>query len=263
MKELIERIKKEADGMKPIRIMEVCGGHTNVVMKYGIRTELPENIELVSGPGCPVCVTSQSDIDSVVKLALEGVPIASYGDMLRVPGSEMSLEKAREQGAKVKMVLSVEEVPKEFIFFGIGFETTAPMTAYLLKKGVKVFSSHKIMPPPMRELTKGTKIDGYLAPGHVSTIIGSDAYNGIDVPIVIAGFKPELVLSSNLKLVKMIKDGKREVVNDYPEVVKPKGNVIAKKLLEEQFEIRDGVWRGLGTLKGSALEVKNQELNAR
>ena len=249
--------------MGPARIMEVCGGHTNVIMRYGVRDEVPENIELISGPGCPVCVTSQQDIDSVVKLALDGIPIATYGDMLRVPGSDMSLEKAREQGAKVKMVLSVEEVPKDYIFFGIGFETTAPMTAYLLKKGITVFSSHKIMPPPMKELAKETKIDGYIAPGHVSTIIGSDAYKGIDVPIVVSGFTPELVLTSILELVKMIRDGKKEVLNNYPEVVKPEGNTVAKKLLEEQFEIGDGVWRGLGTIPGSALNVRDEKLDAR
>lgn len=263
MSSLIEKIRKEADGLEPIRIMEVCGGHTNVVMRYGMRKELPENIELVSGPGCPVCVTSQRDIDSVVKLALDGVSIATYGDMLRVPGSEMSLERAREQGADVKMVLSVEEVPKDCVFFGIGFETTAPMTAFLLKKGIKVFSSHKIMPPPMRELVKGSEIDGYLAPGHVSAIIGSDAYEGIGVPIVVSGFTPELVLTSILKLVEMIKGGKREVVNNYPEVVRPEGNLAAKRLLEEHFEVGDGSWRGLGTLPGSGLNVRNLELDAK
>lgn len=263
MIELIEEIRDAAKGMEPIRIMEVCGGHTNVVMKYGIRAELPKNVELISGPGCPVCVTSQGDIDSVVKLAIDGVPIATYGDMLRVPGSEMSLEQAREQGAKVKMVLSVEEVPKEYVFFGIGFETTTPMTAYLLERGIRVFSSHKVMPPPMKILTEETKIDGYMAPGHVSTIIGADAYKGIDVPIVVSGFKPELILTSILKLVKMIKNKENRVENNYPEVVRPNGNVAAKKLIEEQFELVNGTWRGLGELKGSALEVRNPELNAK
>jgi hydrogenase expression/formation protein HypD len=262
--ELIEEINELAKGMPVVRIMEVCGSHTNTIMRYGLREMLPKNIELISGPGCPVCVTSQKDIDSVIEMALQGVKIACHGDILRVPGTKMSLEDARSQGAKVKEVYSPLEVKHDAVFFGIGFETTSPMTAYLLKKGIKVYSSHKLMIPAMQTLINGEmKIDGFIDPGHVSAIIGSNTWEQIEAAQVISGFAPEMVLRAITLLLEQIKHKTKKVINDYKEVVKPYGNGKALKLLKDQFKIVDAEWRGFGLIKYSGLEPKDDKLNAR
>ncbi len=264
--ELIEKICAAAKGMMPeTTLMEVCGGHTRVVIESGIRSALPKNISLVSGPGCPVCVTSQRDIDFMVALAKEGVPVATYGDMMRVPGSVGNLEEARSDGAKVTVITSTTDatLTKEHVFFGIGFETTAPMAAYLLKKGIPVYSAHKLMPPAISALVTDTKIDGFIAPGHVSTIIGSNAYQNIPVPQVITGFTPEKILHSIYLLLLEIKNNQKRVINDYKEAVTPEGNTAAKKLMHEEFIIVDSEWRGLGTIENSGLDVRDDALNAK
>ncbi len=262
---LIEKIHSAAKGMPETILMEVCGGHTRVVIESGIRSALPKNITLVSGPGCPVCVTSQKDIDFMIAIAKEGIPVATYGDMMRVPGSVGNLEEARSDGAKVTVVTSTTDatLTKEHVFFGIGFETTAPMTAHLLKRGVPVYSTHKLMPPAISALITDTKIDGFIAPGHVSTIIGSDAYQNIPVPQVITGFTPEKILHAIYLLLLEIKNNKKQVINDYKEAVTPEGNISAKKLMKEQFIIADSEWRGLGTIKNSGLDVRTDTLNAK
>ena len=232
--------------------MEVCGGHTNTVVKYGIREILPPNIRLVSGPGCPVCVTSQHDIDSVIELALAGEKIATYGDMLRVPGSKMSLDATQALECKQR------------IFFAIGFETTTPMTAYLLKRGVAVYSTHKTMMPAMRALIKGElKIDGFIGPGHVSTITGSRIWEELNKPQVISGFKPEQVLHGIYLLLEMIQKRGTGVINDYNEVVTREGNQKAKALINEGMKTADSEWRGLGVIKASGLEPRDDSLNAK
>jgi len=250
--------------------MEICGGHTNVIMKYGIRDILPSSIRLISGPGCPVCVSAQRDIDCMIALGSHGVPIATYGDMLRVPGSHDTLEKARSAGNKVFEVYSVEEVLSlreqhpDIVFFGIGFETTTPMTAFLLERGVTVYSVHKLVPNAMKALLQGeVKIDGFIDPGHVSTIRGLDAYRGIQVPQAISGFTPERILRSIMALLTMIKDKKHGVVNAYAEVVHEEGNPIAQKLIDRHFGVVDSEWRGLGVIPMSGLDVKDPNLNAR
>ncbi|MGM5484633.1 MAG: hydrogenase formation protein HypD [Nanobdellota archaeon] len=269
-KEHLEEIRKTAKDLGNVTLMEICGGHTNVIMKYGIRDILPDNVNLISGPGCPVCVSSRHDIDCMIELAKEGVPVATYGDMMRVPGSEYSLEDISAETGRVFEVYSTTEVLKlkedypDIVFFGIGFETTAPMTAFLLKKGVTVYSVHKIVPPALKILSSGdVKIDGFIDPGHVSTIIGSKAYEDIKAPQAIAGFTPERILRSISVLLKLISENKPVTINAYPESVSEKGNEKAKKMLAEHFEIVDSEWRGLGTLPGSGLEVKDPELNAK
>lgn len=260
---VLDEIRETAKRMRPVTIMEVCGGHTRAIMESGIRGALPENVKLVSGPGCPVCVTSQRDIDCMVALAKEGVPVATYGDMLRVPGSSGSLDDARRDGARVKLVTSASEVPVGCVFFGMGFETTAPMTAYLLEKGVIVYSAHKTMPDALAALASEGRIGGFINPGHVSTIIGSDAYKRISAPQVIAGFTPEKILHAILILLSEIKNGEHVVVNDYPEAVRPEGNIAAKKIMGEEFAVSDAEWRGLGIIKNSGLEVRSEKQNAK
>jgi hydrogenase expression/formation protein HypD len=239
-------------------------------MRYGIREMLPDNVRLISGPGCPVCVTPRHDIDCMIALAEIGIPVATYGDMLRVPGSGSSLEKAKASGMKVFEVYSAEEVlvlrksHPEIVFFGIGFETTAPMTAYLLGRDVCVYSVHRLIPPAMKALLAGeVRIDGFIDPGHVATITGTVPFEEIGVAQAVAGFSPELVLRAVDELVRNIREGRPEVVNAYPEAVRPEGNPVARKLIDEVFEPSDSLWRGIGNIASSGLEVKDRSLDAK
>jgi len=267
----LERIRETAaDIGRDITLMEICGGHTNVIMRYGIRDILPKNIRLISGPGCPVCVTSQRDIDCMIELAMSGIPVATYGDMMRVPGSRRSLEDAKAGGGTVYEVYSTTEVVElgkkhpGIVFFGVGFETTAPMTAYLLENGVCAYSAHKLIPPALAALSAGeVKVDGFIDPGHVSTIIGVRPYRAVKVPQVISGFTPERILRGIMLLVGLIRDGKDIVVNGYPEAVKEEGNRKAQRLLDRHFYKADCDWRGLGTIPKSGLEVRDDTLNAK
>jgi len=265
----LDKIKNLAKGMGDVTIMEICGGHTNVIMKYGIRDILPENIKLISGPGCPVCVSSQYDIDCMLTLAKNGIPIATYGDMMNVPGSFETLEDMRAKGGQIHEIYSTTEVLKlkerfpDIVFFGVGFETTAPMTAFLLENSITVYSVHKLVPPAIKALISDMKIDGFIDPGHVSTIIGVKAYTDIKVPQVISGFSSEMILRSIRVLLEMIRDGRDDVINGYPEAVSDQGNQKAQALLDKHFKIADSEWRGLGALPRSGLEVKENQLNAR
>ncbi|MBN2367980.1 hydrogenase formation protein HypD [Candidatus Woesearchaeota archaeon] len=268
----LEKIKRIASEInREIKIMEICGGHTNIIMKYGIRDILPENVKLISGPGCPVCVSSQHDIDCMIELAHKGVPVATYGDMMKVPGTKYSLQDAHAQGGKVFEIYSATEVLElknkypDIVFFGIGFETTAPMTAFLLQNNVCVYSVHKLVPPALEILAKDDKIniDGFLSPGHVTTIIGLDPYRKIKTPQVISGFTPEMILRALSILIELIYENRPVVINGYPEVVKDKGNQKAMMLLDKYFKIEDSEWRGLGVLPMSGLEVREDSLNAK
>jgi hydrogenase expression/formation protein HypD len=264
---LIADIHALAKTMGDVRLMEVCGGHTNTIMRYGLRDILPANIKLVSGPGCPVCVTSQHDIDSMVELALSGVKVATYGDMINVPGTKMSLVDAQNLGADVRMVYSIDQIihEKDRVFFAVGFETTTPMTAKLLEAGITVFGAHKVMPPAMRALTREMKLDGFIDPGHVSTIIGSDVWGEMDIPLpqVISGFKPDQLLHAIFLLLQMIKNKEVHIVNDYPEVVFPKGNMIARALIAKTLKSADAEWRGIGVIPNSGLVPIDPSLDAR
>ncbi len=267
MKKVIKKIEELAEEIgRDVNLMEVCGTHTQAVARHGIRALMPKNVHLTTGPGCPVCVTAQEDIDAIVNLALAGIPVATYGDMLRVPGYYGSLDEAREKGAKVFSVYSVEEALglldewRDLVFFGLGFETTTPMTAYAIKKGLTVYSTHKLFIPAMKALLKTgeLKIDGFISPGHVSTIIGVEPYEGMGVPQAITGFTAEDVLVGIYMLLKQIEEGRADVENEYTRSVRKGGNPAALKAIFEVFEIAGGNWRGFGIIPKSGLEIKKK-----
>jgi hydrogenase expression/formation protein HypD len=277
-KKIISSIQAESD--REIRLMEVCGTHTVAIFRSGIKNILPKNISLISGPGCPVCVTSNLEIDTAIEIAKsDDVILATFGDMIRVPGSFSSLEKERANGADIRVVYSSldalnianQNPNRKVVLFGIGFETTSPTIAGAIlsaqNEGVKnffVLSSHKLIPPAMKMLLEAgeVKIDGFICPGHVSTIIGSKAYDFIAqeyrVPCVIAGFEPIDILQTILMLIRQIKDGKSRVEIGYKRAVRPEGNITALNILSDVFDISDARWRGLGIVPSSGLEIKDK-----
>lgn len=259
--------------------MEVCGGHTVAIRKFGIPALLPQAIKLLSGPGCPVCVTGKSFIDKTVKMAKEPETIiATYGDLMRVLGSKSTLENERAAGADIRMVYSPLDAleiaklnpSKKIIFPGIGFETTSPATAVTVLRAKKenlnnffLLSAHKIMPPAMEMLIDDeVQIDGYICPGHVSTITGSEIYstivNKFGLGCVITGFEPVDLLQGILMLVKQFESQNPKVEIQYKRAVKPEGNLKALKLLDEVFELKDDWWRGLGVVPKSGFKLKKE-----
>jgi hydrogenase expression/formation protein HypD len=267
MDELVKNIHSKAEKIgRTIRLMELCGTHSQTIAEHGIKKLMPESIKLVSGPGCPVCVTDQSDIDVVVGLALAGIPVAVYGDTMQVPGNVMSLEEARRSGADVQIVYSISEavnLQKEkpnLVFFGLGFETTTGMTAWAIKQGLAVYSAHKLFPPAMEALlaNKKIKVDGFIDPGHVSAIIGTEVYQKFNIPQVVAGFSGEDVLLAISMLLTQILENKPCVENAYGRLVKRGGNKKALKLISEVFEVCDARWRGLGEIKNSGLKIRKK-----
>jgi hydrogenase expression/formation protein HypD len=273
VKEIQNRSKQK------IRIMEVCGGHTMAIRKYGIHNLLPGTVELLSGPGCPVCVTNRSFIDKAIEYSRQAdTIITTYGDLMRVPGTETSLLKEKARGADVRIVYSTlesiklaEENPeKTVIFLGIGFETTTPSTAVAVleakKKELKnflVLSAHKLMPPAMSALIEeGTQIDGYIGPGHVSTIAGSKIYLPLvekyNIAVAISGFEPVDILQSVLMLVEQIENRKPSVEIQYARAVTYEGNVKAQEMVDSCFEPCIDSWRGIGAIPGSGLKLKKE-----
>ncbi len=270
LEKIISEIKRKAGKIgKTVRFMELCGTHSQTVAQNGIKDIMPENVKLVSGPGCPVCVTDQSDIDIIVGLALKRIPVAVYGDAVNVPGNNMSLEEAGKNGADVNVIYDVSEalrIKKEkpnLIFFGIGFETTAPMTAWAIKQRLLVYSAHKLFPPAMKALlrNKKIKIDGFVNPGHVSAVIGTEMYEQFKIPQVIAGFSGIDVLRAINMLLDQIIKKENKVENEYSRVVKKNGNRKAIKLIDEVFEIKNANWRGLGMIKNSGFKLKKKYKN--
>ena len=274
---LAELIKKTS--RKEVAFMEVCGGHTMAIQKFGIPSLLPDNVRLISGPGCPVCVTGRNYIDRAVAYSrLRDVIITTYGDLIRVPGSTSSLDNEKARGADIRIVYSIldalsvarDNPAKKVVFLGIGFETTSPATAAgILNAGKEglgnfyVYSAHKVMPPAMEALIdEGVKIDGYIAPGHVSTITGTEMYNSIPekfgLGCVISGFEPVDLLQSVYMLVKQIESKKPAVEIQYKRAVRNEGNLKAKAMLDEVFELRDDWWRGLDVLKNSGMGIRNK-----
>jgi hydrogenase expression/formation protein HypD len=275
-KKLLERIKRNSH--KHIRLMEFCGGHTVAIFKHGLRQLLPSNIEMLSGPGCPVCVTASADLDRAIALSkLPDVIITSFGDMVRVPGSQSSLQKAKAEGADVRIVYSAQDAlniakdnpGKSIIFIGIGFETTAPtIAASILQaeqekiKNYHVVSLHKVCPPIMKAILDigEIKLDGIICPGHVSTIIGSRPYQFLPddyaIACAISGFEPVDILLAVDSLVEQIESGRPRVDITYRRGVKPEGNQPALRLMEKVFEIGDANWRGIGTVPNSGLQIK-------
>src|SRR5210317_237151 len=262
---------------KTMTLMEVCGTHTMAIYQHGIRSLLPEKIRLISGPGCPVCVTPVGYVDQAIALArLPDTIIATFGDMVRVPGSSTSLLDEQARGANVKIVYSpldavtlAENNPaSNVVFLGVGFETTTPTIAGAILTAEKkklqnfyVLCSHKTMPAPMAILAGDLelKVDGYLCPAHVSAIIGANAYqplvDAFRVPCVITGFEPLDVLQGVLMLARQVVAGKAKVETQYRRVVKPEGNRKAQKLLSRVFESCDSKWRGIGNIPDSGLRL--------
>ncbi len=256
------------------KIMEVCGTHTVAIRRFGVQRLLPDGVKLVSGPGCPVCVTPDSTIDEAVALARQGVVITSFGDMLRVPGSRSSLEKERAAGADVRAVYSpldalqiAVDSGRETVFLAVGFETTAPTIAAAAMKAVEkkianfsLLTSLRLVPPALKALIAvDTGLSGFLLPGHVSAIIGRQAYDflpGHRLPGVISGFSAEDIISSLLLLFEMFNKDIYKVVNNYPAAVRDNGNEKSRRLLAEMFEPADAEWRGLGSIPGSGLKLK-------
>ena len=259
--------------------MEVCGGHTAAIHRFGIPFLLPGNIKLISGPGCPVCVTGTEFIDkSIACSKSEDVIICTFGDLIRVPGSTSSLEKEKTTGADIRIVLSALEAldiaksnpDKKVIFLGIGFETTAPGTAVTIdlaqKDSIKnffVLSAHKVMPPAMELIIKdGVRLDGFICPGHVATITGSDTFNFIPrkfrLGCVIAGFEPVDILQSILMLVRQVNRQAPEVEIQYNRAVTHAGNTVALQHLYRIFEPCDEQWRGFGVIPGSGLKLRKE-----
>lgn len=267
MQKIINQINKLAREIgREVSLMEVCGTHTQAISRFGIREILPKNIKLITGPGCPVCVTAQCDIDAIINLALSGIPVATYGDLLRVPGYFGSLNEAREKGAQVFDVYSVAEALEKqreypgLVFFGLGFETTTPMTAWAIKSGLTVYSAHKIFLPAMEALLKNKdiNIDGFIDPGHVSAVIGLEPYKKLKIPQVITGFEMQDVLEGILLLLNQIKNKDLTVINQYARVVKEDGNEEIRKIISEVFENCDGDWRGFGIIPGSGLKIRDK-----
>ena len=276
--QIIQQIKKTSQ--KNIHLMEVCGTHTVSIFRNGIRSLLPETISLLSGPGCPVCVTAQNEIDAFIELAkLDNVIITTFGDLIRVPGADSSLQKEQAKGRDVRIVYSTFDAidiakkhpDKKVVFLGVGFETTAPTIAAsilaahdLNLNNYFVISAHKLLPPALVTLAENpeTKIDGFILPGHVSVVIGVKAYISFfeqyDVPCVIAGFEPIDILQAILMLAKQIKDNAPKLENAYKRAVNFDGNPKALSTMNAVFETADASWRGLGVIPLSGLKIKKE-----
>jgi hydrogenase expression/formation protein HypD len=281
MKKTIERIRKlmEAIG-RPVRLMEVCGTHTVAIFRQGIRNVLPEGITLLSGPGCPVCVTSVKDVDTAIALAMQqGVILTTFGDMMRVPGDRKSLFAAKAEGAAVNIVYSPLDAleiaekhrDRKVVFFATGFETTSPLVAGTIMEGERrgienffIYSVHKTVPPALKALLASgdVKVDGFILPGHVCTITGIRPYEFIasdyHKPSVATGFDAADILSGILMILEQIASKRAEVEIQYTRVVKEEGNPRAMAVLEEYFEPEDAEWRGIGTIPGSGLGLRQK-----
>ena len=275
-KSLIQKIKDASK--QPVRLMEVCGTHTVSIFRSGIRTVLPPTISLLSGPGCPVCVTDQAEIDAFIELSrMEGVIITTFGDLMRVPGTTSSLQKQRAEGKDIRVVYSTVDAleiakknpDKKVVFLGVGFETTAPTIAAAIYSAdqmkvdnFSVLSAHKLVPPALEALMAfdNVMIDGFILPGHVSVIIGEKAYlpfyNNHQIPCVIAGFEPTDILQAISMLVEQIENGTPKLENAYTRAVTHEGNTKAQKMLGDVFEPADACWRAIGVIAQSGLKIR-------
>lgn len=279
-KPTLDRIRNLAEKIaRPVRLMEVCGTHTVAVCRSGLRSLLPRNLALLSGPGCPVCVTPASYIDKAIRLARQpGVALATFGDLMRVPGAAGSLERARAGGAEVRVVYSVldalalarQQKKKDVVFLAVGFETTAPGIAWAVQAAAEkgpanfaILGALKTMPNTMAALlrTGAVQLDGFICPGHVSAIIGARPYGFIcrqyRLPCVIAGFEPLDVLRAIAMLLEQIAAGRAEAQNAYQRAVSAAGNLKAQRIMAEVFDPSEAEWRGLGLVAQSGLRLKS------
>lgn len=275
---LVDAIRETA--VEPSTFMEVCGTHTMAIAKNGLRDVMPDTIKLLSGPGCPVCVTANVDIDTAIETARQpGIILTTFGDMMKVPGSYSSLAREKADGRDVRIVYSpldslalAEAVPdKHVVFLGVGFETTAPTVALSIReakrRGLTNWSAlalHKTVPEALRALTNDpdVQINGFILPGHVSTIIGSEPYRFLaeeySVPGVITGFEPVDVLQGIWMLAKQRAEGRAEIEIAYTRAVMPEGNPVAVRVIEEVFEPIDAEWRGIGVIPATGLAIRKE-----
>jgi hydrogenase expression/formation protein HypD len=278
-KHITQKIRETAPKEGSVKICHICGTHEWTITHHGLRSLLPTNVEVIAGPGCPVCIVPASEIDEAVQLALKGVAITCFGDVLRVPGSQKSLLDAKAEGADVRVVYSVsdavkmaqEETSKEFAFLAIGFETTAPSTAVEILNGtprnLSFLVSHRLIPPAMQLLVemKDLNLNGFIAPGHVSTIIGLDPYEIFPkvyrIPTVVAGFEPLDLLFSIYMILKQLSEGTPRLENEYTRAVHREGNLKAQEMMRKTFDVTDGNWRGLGSIPASKLTLPKEYNN--
>jgi hydrogenase expression/formation protein HypD len=276
---LIDAIDATSDRMaRPVKIMEVCGTHTVAIAKNGLRAVMPDNVTLLSGPGCPVCVTANEDIDVAIELAKQpDVIVTSFGDMMKVPGSYSSLAKEKADGRDVRIVyspldalsLAKKNPEKQVVFVAVGFETTVPLIAASIlraqEEGLEnfsIYSAHKTVPAALAALLTDpeVEIDAFILPGHVSTIIGQQPYEFLaeeyEVPGVITGFEPVDVLQGIYMILKQLEEGRSEIEIAYHRGVMPQGNPTAKALVEKVFEPIDADWRGIGVIPGTGLGMR-------
>lgn len=277
-KRLLREIARKAT--QPWVLMEICGGQTHTIMRYGLDELLPSGIQLVHGPGCPVCVTPASILDRAIELALrQDVILVSYGDMLRVPGTKTDLLSAKAHGADVRMVYSPLDAlrvarlypNRKVVFLAVGFETTAPANAMAVyqahREGLDNFyllASHVLVPPAIRALAASpdNRVQGFIAPGHVCVVVGCKDYEDLvqefRVPIVVGGFEPVDLLQAIHALVSMLEEGRAEFANEYTRSVSARGNREAQRILGEVFEVADQSWRGLGEIPQSGLRLRSK-----
>jgi hydrogenase expression/formation protein HypD len=278
--ESLDRLNRAARALsRPVAFMEVCGTHTVNAFRCGLHGLMPENVTLLSGPGCPVCVTAQGDIDMLIELALRGeITLCTYGDMMRVTGASGTLEQARTRGADVRVVYSSMDAVKlaaarpdrQVVFAAVGFETTSPGTAAavldaqrLALDNFTVLASHKLVVPAMRALLDGglVKVHGFLCPGHVSVIIGSEAFRPVvayGLPCVIAGFDARQIAEALARLAELVRDGQANLENLYSEAVSAEGNRVALEMIARVFQPADVRWRGLGVIAASGLVLRRE-----
>lgn len=273
--ERLATVTKEC-GPEGVTIMHVCGSHEQAIAKFGLRAIFPPGLEVIMGPGCPVCVTDIPEVDEAISLALDGRTILTYGDMLRVPGSRMSLATAKAEGADVRVVygpqaavsISKAEPDREFVFFASGFETTAVATAGVILAGpppnLSFLSAHKYIPPVMEIVAEmpASRIQGFLAAGHAATITGWGVFEPFvrrhRLPVVVAGFEPLDILSALIMLVELIRDGRAEVRNAYPRCVTREGNRQAQQALWTVFELIGGQWRGIAHIPNGNIRIRDE-----
>jgi hydrogenase expression/formation protein HypD len=275
-RKLLVKIRERSE--QSVRFMEFCGGHTHAIFRYGLRQLLPPTVELRSGPGCPVCVTANADLDRAIALANQpGVIMTTFGDMIRVPGSHSSLQTAKAEGADVRIVYSTldalqiarDHPGRAVIFLGVGFETTAPTVAASIlaaeSEGLDnfyVLSLHKLTPPATRAILDAgeVRLAGIIGPGHVTTVIGSQAWQFLPreyaVPCAVTGFEPLDILQAVAEMVDMVESGRPAVVNTYSRSVRPEGNRTAVDVMHHVFEVSEAEWRGLGCVPASGLALR-------
>ncbi|MGE3276455.1 MAG: hydrogenase formation protein HypD [Vicinamibacterales bacterium] len=276
-KELVTALERSVEAIgRKVNVMHVCGSHEQAMAKFGLRAVFPKNLNMIMGPGCPVCITDQPEVDEAVALALQGVVVATYGDMLRVPGTSKSLADAQAAGGRVEVVYSINQAldlargtTDPVVFFATGFETTAVTTATVLCRSdlpanFTVLSAHKFVPPAMNvvaEMEEST-VEGFLAAGHAATITGWGIFEEFvekyHMPVVVAGFEPLDILAGMVALVDLVRDGTPRVVNAYPRCVTKEGNLRAQEQLWRVFKMQEGHWRGIADIPAGNLELREE-----